>query len=127
LLSDPHPKLLSLVLQLDPHPKLLSLVLQLDPLKLGLCKFNIIINIINITLGSGVAAKPKTLGYSFAEKPNTFRSWPFLIFFMQKKLTRGNARVMQLVYYINVYLCIGKAGVWEGCTEVEVQVQRKRN
>jgi len=25
---------------------------------------------------------------------------------------------MQLVYYINVYLCIGKASVWEGCTEI---------
>jgi len=56
--------------------------LQLDPLKLGSCKFNIIINIINITLESGVAAKPKTLGYSFVEIPNTFRSWSFLIFFM---------------------------------------------
>jgi hypothetical protein len=32
------------------------LVLQPNPLKLGLCKFNVIINIINITLGSGVAA-----------------------------------------------------------------------
>jgi len=60
-------------LQPDPHPRLLSLVLQQDPLKLGSCKFNVIINIINITLGAGVAAKPKTLEYSFAERPNTFR------------------------------------------------------
>jgi len=61
-------------LQLDPNPRLLSLVLQPNPLKLGSCKFNVVINIINITLRSGVAAKPKTLGYSFAERPNTFRS-----------------------------------------------------
>ena len=62
-----------MTLQLDPHPRLLSLVLQLDAFKLGSCKFNVIINIINITLGSGVAAKFKTLGYSFVEKPTTFR------------------------------------------------------
>jgi len=37
------------------------------------CKFNII-NIINITLGSSVAAKPKALGHIFAERPNTLRS-----------------------------------------------------
>jgi hypothetical protein len=61
-------------MQPDPHPRLLSLVLQLDPLKLGSCKFNVIINIINITFGSGVAAKPKTLRYNFAEKLNTFKS-----------------------------------------------------
>jgi hypothetical protein len=63
-----------MTLQSDPHPRLLSLVLQPDPLKLGSFKFNVIINIINITLGSGVAVKPKTLGYSFVKKPNTFRS-----------------------------------------------------
>jgi hypothetical protein len=63
-----------MALQPYPHPRLLSLVLQPDPLKFGSCNFNVIINIINITLGSGVAAKPKTLGYNFAEKPNTFRS-----------------------------------------------------
>jgi len=61
-------------LQLDPHPRLLGLVLQPDPLKLGSFKFNVIINIINITLGSGVAVKPKTLRYSFVKKPNTFKS-----------------------------------------------------
>jgi len=49
-------------------------VLQSDSLKLGSCKFNVIINIINITFRSGVAAKPKTFGYSFAEKPKTFKS-----------------------------------------------------
>ena len=49
-------------------------VLQPDPLKLGSCKFNVIIKIINITLESGVAAKPKTLGYNFIKRPNTFRS-----------------------------------------------------
>ena len=63
-----------MTLQPDPHPRLLGMVLQSDPLKLESCKFNIIINIINITLGSDVAAKPKTLGYIFAERPNTLRS-----------------------------------------------------
>jgi hypothetical protein len=52
----------------------LSPLLQLDSIKLESCKFNIIINIINITLGSNVAARPKTLGYIFAERPNTLRS-----------------------------------------------------
>jgi len=60
-------------LQPDPHPRLLGLVLQSDPLKLGSFKFNVIINIINITLGSGVAAKPKTIGYNFPERPKIFR------------------------------------------------------
>jgi hypothetical protein len=50
------------------------LVLQPNPLKLGSCKFNVIINIINITLGLDVVAKLKTLRYSFAERPNTFKS-----------------------------------------------------
>jgi hypothetical protein len=63
-----------MILQPDPHPRLLGLVLQSDPLKLGSCKFNVIINIINITLGSSVAVKSKTLGYNFAERPNTFKS-----------------------------------------------------
>jgi len=45
-----------------------------DSLELESCKFNIIINIINITLGSSVAARPKAFGYIFAEKPNTLRS-----------------------------------------------------
>jgi len=63
-----------MTLQPDPHLRLLGLVLQPNQLKLGSCKFNVIINIINITPRSGVAAKPKTLGYSFAERPNTFRS-----------------------------------------------------
>ena len=61
-------------LQPDPHPRLLGLILQPNSLKLGPCKFNVIINIINITLGSDVAAKPKTLRYNFAERPNTFKS-----------------------------------------------------
>ena len=60
--------------QTHPHSRLLGLVLQLDLFKLGSCKFNVIINIINITLRLGVAAKPETLGYSFAKNPNTFRS-----------------------------------------------------
>jgi hypothetical protein len=61
-------------LQPDSYSRLLGLVLQSYPLKLWSCKFNVIINIINITLRSDVAAKPKTLGYSFAEIPNIFRS-----------------------------------------------------
>jgi hypothetical protein len=52
-------------------------VLQPDSLKLGSCKFNFIINIINITLRSDVAAKPKILGYNFTEKPKIFK---FLFF-----------------------------------------------
>jgi hypothetical protein len=72
-------------------------VLQSDSLKLGLCKFNFIINIINITLKSGVAPKPKILGYNFAEKPKIFKFLFFLIFFMQKKMTRGITRVSKLV------------------------------
>jgi len=55
----------------------LGLILQPDPLKLGSCKFNVIINIINITLASGITAKPKTFEYNFAERPNTFRSYFF--------------------------------------------------
>jgi hypothetical protein len=61
-------------LQPDSHPRLLGLVLQPNPLKLGSCKFNVIINIINITLESDVAAKPKTLKYSFEKRLNTFKS-----------------------------------------------------
>jgi len=53
---------------------LLGSVFQPDSLKLKPCKFNIIINIINITLGSSVAARPKAFDYIFAEKPNTLRS-----------------------------------------------------
>jgi hypothetical protein len=64
---------------------LLDPVLQPDSLKLKSCKFNIIINIINIILRSSVAARPKTFGYIFAEKPNTLTSEPFFIFFMQEK------------------------------------------
>ena len=63
-----------MILQPDPHPRLLDLVLQSDSLKLESYKFNIIIVIINITLGSSVAVKPKAFGYIFAERPNTLRS-----------------------------------------------------
>jgi len=35
---------------------------------------DIIIIIMNITLGLGIAAKPKVFGYSFAERLNTLRS-----------------------------------------------------
>jgi len=63
-----------MTLQPDPHPRLLGLVLQPNTLKLESCKFNVIINIINITLGSDIVATPKSLGYSFAERPNIFKS-----------------------------------------------------
>jgi len=61
-------------MQPNPHPRLLNLMLQTDSLKLESCKFNIIINIINITLGSIVTAKSKAFEYIFAERPNTLRS-----------------------------------------------------
>jgi hypothetical protein len=48
-------------------------VLQPDSLKFGSCKFNFIINIINITLRSGVAAKSKILEYNFAKKLKIFK------------------------------------------------------
>jgi hypothetical protein len=50
------------------------LMLQPNSLKLGSCKFNIIINIINITFRSGIADKLNVLKYSFAERPNTLGS-----------------------------------------------------
>jgi len=49
-------------------------VLQPDSLKLKLCEFNVIINIINNILGLRVAARPKAFGYIFAERLNTLRS-----------------------------------------------------
>jgi len=61
-------------LQPDPRPRLLGPVLQPDSLKLESWKFNLIINIINITLESSVAARPKALGYIFLEGHNTLRS-----------------------------------------------------
>ena len=63
---------------------LLGLVLQPNPLKLGSSKFNVIINIINITLKSDVAAKSKTLRYRFAERPNTFKSFFLYIFYAKQ-------------------------------------------
>jgi hypothetical protein len=61
-------------LQPDQRPRLLDLVLQPESLKLESRKFNIIINIINITLGSSVAVRPKAFRYIFAERPYTLRS-----------------------------------------------------
>jgi hypothetical protein len=79
LQANPHPRLLDLMLQLDP--KLLGLSLQAHPLKVGSCKFNIIINIkniiiyiINITLRSDIVVKLKVLEFSFIDKPNAFKS-----------------------------------------------------
>ena len=42
-------------------------------LTFGSCKFNIIINIINITFGLGVTERPNALRYNFVEKPNTLK------------------------------------------------------
>jgi hypothetical protein len=63
-----------MTLQPDSHSRLLGSVLHPDSLKLELCKFNIIINIINITLGSNVATKLEAFGHIFAERPNILRS-----------------------------------------------------
>jgi hypothetical protein len=56
------------------YPRLLGLILHPDLFKLRLDKFNVIINVINITLASDVAAKPKTLRNNFVKTPNIFRS-----------------------------------------------------
>jgi len=48
--------------------------LHSNSIKLGSCKFNIIVNIINITCGSGVADRLNALRYNFATRPNTLRS-----------------------------------------------------
>ena len=92
-----------MTLQPDPHPRLLGQALQTDPLKLGSCKFNIIvnikniiiciinitigiiINIINITLGLYVVIRPKTFESSFTNKPNAHEYYCFFIFFYAKK------------------------------------------
>jgi len=63
-----------MTLQPNSHSRLLGPVLQPDSLKLESCKFNIIINIINIIFGSSVATKLEAFGYIFAERPNTLRS-----------------------------------------------------
>jgi hypothetical protein len=63
-----------MTLQSDAHPRILGPVLQPDSIKLELCKFNIINNIINITLRSSVATRSKALEHIFAERPNTLRS-----------------------------------------------------
>jgi len=72
-------------------------MLQLNSLKLESWKFNIIINIINITFGSGVAGRLNALRYNFVEGPNILRFKFFLIFFIQKKLARSVARATFLV------------------------------
>ena len=48
-------------------------MLQPNSLKLGSCKFNIIINIINITFGSEVTDRLNALRYNFVEKSNTHK------------------------------------------------------
>ena len=67
------------------YPRLLGLILHPDLFKLRLDKFNVIINIINITLGSSVAARPKAFGYIFAEKPILLNLSFFLYFLYKKK------------------------------------------
>jgi len=54
--------------------KIIGSGIAAKPLKLVSYKFNIIINIINITLGSNISVKPKILKYSFVERCNTFKS-----------------------------------------------------
>jgi hypothetical protein len=76
--------------------------LQPDPLKLGSWKFNIIINIIKITLESGVAVRSKALGYSFVEKPNTLRFYFIFNFFYIKKIDPQRSAATQLIY---MYIC----------------------
>jgi len=56
------------------YPRLLGLILHPDPFKLGLDKFNVDINIINITLASDVTAISKTLRYNSIKKLNIFKS-----------------------------------------------------
>ena len=63
-----------MTLQPHSHPRLLGPILQPNSLKLESCKFNIIINIINITLRSSVGSRPKALGYIFVKGHNTLRS-----------------------------------------------------
>ena len=53
---------------------LLDPVLQPNSLKLKSCKFNIIVNIINIILWLSITARLKAFGYIFTEIPNTLRS-----------------------------------------------------
>jgi hypothetical protein len=71
-------------LQPNPHPKLLGLVLQPDPLKPGSCKFNVVNNITDITLGLGVAVKFKTFWYNYV-KDLTLLDLSF--FYTKKQLT----------------------------------------
>jgi len=75
-------------------------VLQPDSLKIGSCKFNFIINIINITLRSGVAANPRFLGITLQKNPK-FLNFYFFNIFYAKKITRGIARVSKLVNELN--------------------------
>jgi len=72
-------------LQPDPHPRLLDLVLQSDSLKLESCKFNIIINIINITPGSSVAVDPMLLDISLQKDLTLLDFSFFYIFYARKK------------------------------------------
>jgi hypothetical protein len=69
-------------------------VLQSDSLKLESCKFNIIINIINITLGQALQLDPRLLGISLQKDLTLLDLSLFYIFYARKKkLTRVDAFV----------------------------------
>jgi hypothetical protein len=48
-------------------------------------KLNIIINIINIIVGFGVAAKLNALEFDVTARSNAFKSYIFIIFLLNKK------------------------------------------
>jgi hypothetical protein len=97
-----------MTLQPNLLPRLLGLVLQPDPLKLGSCKFHIIIiinfinitidiiiNIINITLESGVAVRAKALIYNFAEIRNILS----ILYFPAHKFS-----ILNILYLLIIFL-----------------------
>jgi len=93
------------------------MVLQSDPLKYGSCKFNIIINIINITLGLGIAATPKILGYNFAKRPNTFRFSLFFDIFYAKTIDPRHRAGHVISFFIKktlIYCTLKLIALWIG-------------
>jgi len=69
-------------LQPDPHPRLLSLVLQPDSFKLESCKFNIIIIIL---LNQALQLDPKLFGISLQKDLKLLDLSLFDIFDAKKK------------------------------------------
>jgi hypothetical protein len=61
------------------------MVLQSDPLKLGSCKFNVIINIINITLGHALQSNLRLLGIAL-QKNLTLLDLSFFYIFYAKQI-----------------------------------------